>query len=313
MNGIQNLHEGYNHFINLNNQTISSLDKVILGIAIGALLVIGLVWLKHGNIFWNKQLSTQDLTHSLQQQQEGTTNPPQIKVTANPQVTDTTQDLTHPPKQQQARAEGTTTSPQKEVISNPQVTNTTHDSTPPSKQQQAQIAVTTTAPQVVQPTPSAVDTTIYFYDKGKSYYELTNFFENWRHGTLHYVVYNGKNWKTSEHAFQAEKFNYLSTQAQQVRDQILNAPTAREAFNLARQNQSLTRSGWHQMKDNVMLEILRCKFSDQHLTNVLRKTNTRSLVEASPVDAYWGYGPDKKGTNRLGQLLMQVRKEKFGF
>jgi N-glycosidase YbiA len=155
--------------------------------------------------------------------------------------------------------------------------------------------------------------TIYFYEKKDPYYELTNFYENWQKDGLHPVIYKNQKWKTSEHAFQAEKFNYKSKHAQKVRQKILKASTSREAFDIAQRKQSLMRKDWHQVKDRVMLEILRSKFSDPHLSNVLHKTGKRNLVEASPYDAYWGYGKNGKGENRLGQLIMKVRKEKFGF
>lgn len=155
--------------------------------------------------------------------------------------------------------------------------------------------------------------TIYFYNKGERYYELTNFYENWRKGRLHYVIYQDLAWKTSEHAFQAEKFNWGNPEAQLVCQQIIHAPDAKSAFKIAQQNKTLMRPNWHSIKDDVMLEILRAKFQDEHLSNVLRKTGTRKLVEASPVDPYWGYGSDKRGLNRLGILLMQVRQERFGF
>lgn len=165
----------------------------------------------------------------------------------------------------------------------------------------------------IQPQPTQAAPTLYFYDRSQRYYELTNFFENMRHDGLHPVMYNGQAWKTAEHAFQAEKFNDGSSQGQIIRTQIAGAPSARTAYDIAQVNSKLSRHNWHQIKDNVMLNILRSKFSDPHLSNVLKKTNVRPLVEASPVDGYWGYGPDKKGLNRLGTLLMQVRKERFGF
>lgn len=167
--------------------------------------------------------------------------------------------------------------------------------------------------QIQKPNVPVHEPTIYFYNKGESYYELTNFYENYRKDGLHHVIYNGQAWKTSEHAFQAEKFNWNSPQAQNVQQQIMQAPTASAAFKIAQANKHLSRSDWQQNKDEIMLNILRCKFNDQHLSNVLYKTGTRYLVEASPIDSYWGYGSDEKGLNRLGILLMQVRKERFGF
>lgn len=154
---------------------------------------------------------------------------------------------------------------------------------------------------------------LYFYSKNDPYYELTNFYLNYRHDGLHHVFYKNNKWKTSEHAFQAEKFNYSSIQAQKVRQQIAHSNSGREAFEIAQKNSHLARSDWLQIRDSVMLDILRSKFSDPHLSKVLKKTGNRYLVEASPYDAYWGYGPNKQGKNQLGKLLMQVRKERFGF
>lgn len=169
------------------------------------------------------------------------------------------------------------------------------------------------SPPIIHQKTSQKQETIYFYNKGESYYELTNFYENWRKDRLHSVFYQGQFWKTSEHAYQAEKFNWDCTEAKIAREQIMDASDARHAFKIAQQNLPFIRPGWHSMKDNVMLEILRAKFQDEHLSNVLRKTGKRKLVEASPIDAYWGYGSDGKGQNRLGILLMQIRKERFGF
>ena len=41
---------------------------------------------------------------------------------------------------------------------------------------------------------------------------------------------------------------------------------------------------------------------------MLIKTGDRKLVEHSPRDSYWGDGPDGKGLNMLGKLLMRVRE-----
>jgi hypothetical protein len=41
----------------------------------------------------------------------------------------------------------------------------------------------------------------------------------------------------------------------------------------------------------------------------LQKTGTRLLVESSPGDDYWGIGKNKKGENKLGKMLMEVRTE----
>lgn len=153
--------------------------------------------------------------------------------------------------------------------------------------------------------------TIEFYDKQRSYYELTNFYENYRHGNLIPIHYQGQDYKTSEHAFQYTKFNYSNHNAQTVANKILNAATARDAFKIAQKNQGLIHRNWTNMKDNVMYEVVKSKFttSSRHLRNVLLGTGNAYLVETSPYDGYWGYGHNKQGENKLGKILMRVREE----
>ncbi|MBA3602117.1 MAG: NADAR family protein [Parachlamydiaceae bacterium] len=152
---------------------------------------------------------------------------------------------------------------------------------------------------------------IEFYGKQQPYYELTNFYENKRNSNLKMIHYKGNNFKTSEHAFQFEKFNYGSQQAQQVGLQILSAQTPREAFDIAQKNAHLIRINWQEEKDSVMYEIVKSKFSQssRHLRNVILKTDNAILVEASPLDSYWGYGVNGQGENKLGRILMRVREE----
>ena len=73
---------------------------------------------------------------------------------------------------------------------------------------------------------------------------------------------------------------------------------------------SLGRPDWAAVKETVMLDVLRAKFT-QHpdLGRMLAGTGTRRLVERSSADAYWGDGGDGTGANRLGVLLMRVREE----
>ena len=58
-----------------------------------------------------------------------------------------------------------------------------------------------------------------------------------------------------------------------------------------------------------MLEALRRKFAHADMRAVLLQTKRRALYENSPYDKYWGLGRDRKGKNRLGKFLMQVRQE----
>ena len=58
-----------------------------------------------------------------------------------------------------------------------------------------------------------------------------------------------------------------------------------------------------------MLYALIKKFSHPKMKTILLATENRHLYENAPYDYYWGIGKTHTGTNRLGELLMQVRKE----
>ena len=59
-----------------------------------------------------------------------------------------------------------------------------------------------------------------------------------------------------------------------------------------------------------MLKCFRAKFTQyKYLKQQLLDTGDRKLIEHTSNDSYWGDGRDGNGQNKLGKLLMQVRKE----
>ncbi|KAI9590969.1 GTP cyclohydrolase II [Syncephalis fuscata] len=141
--------------------------------------------------------------------------------------------------------------------------------------------------------------TINFYNRGEPYYEFTNFYSS-------DIKIDDKHWPTTEHYFQAQKFKINSP----VFNRIQNAPFARAAFSIARSYDYLKRWDWEEKKENIMLTALRAKFQQNPI--LLRKllaTGNRRLVEHTYNDKYWGDGGNGSGRNRLGELLMFVRKE----
>ena len=59
-----------------------------------------------------------------------------------------------------------------------------------------------------------------------------------------------------------------------------------------------------------MYQINKAKFTqNQKLKQLLLNTENKILREASPYDSYWGIGPDGKGKNKLGEILMRIREE----
>lgn len=149
-------------------------------------------------------------------------------------------------------------------------------------------------------THSASGNKIRFYNRGEPYYEFTNFYPC-------NVFIDGKNWPTTEHYFQAQKFvgtPYL--------EKIRKLPTPRDAFQLSRDPQvsRWRRADWESVKDDVMLKALRVKFSDNlRLRTMLLDTRDRELIEHTANDSYWGDGGNGTGQNKLGKLLMSVRRE----
>lgn len=140
--------------------------------------------------------------------------------------------------------------------------------------------------------------TIKFYGQFSEYGFLSNFYPC-------AFKYLGKEWESSEHAYQAQKF--LDEDIQEI---IRKAFTAGDAKRYGSNRTNPLRPNWEAIKDGVMLSILRCKFKQNpKLSNLLLSTNDNFLVEHTKKDAYWGDGEDGSGLNMLGHLLMAVRYE----
>lgn len=110
---------------------------------------------------------------------------------------------------------------------------------------------------------------------------------------------------TSEHFYQAFK-HYGSDRFELVR----NAQSPKQAAILGRDHNFFMRADWELVKVHVMMAALRFKFkANPHIRNKLIETRNELLIEASPKDRFWGWGPDHNGYNMLGQLLMILREE----
>lgn len=117
------------------------------------------------------------------------------------------------------------------------------------------------------------------------------------------IVYEGIEYPTVEHAFQAAKtFDF------ETRVKIAAAATPGQAKRLGR---SVTlRSDWEQVKDSIMEELVRRKFqSSTSLCLQLWSTGDRELIEGNTWnDIYWGVC-NGVGRNQLGKTLMKIREE----
>lgn len=141
--------------------------------------------------------------------------------------------------------------------------------------------------------------TIYFYNPKEQPYGC---FSNFARFGFHL---DGKDWPTSEHYFQAQKFAGTPHMGD-----VLRAPTPRAAAAIGRDRQRPLRQDWEAVKDDVMRAAVRAKFTQNPaLREVLLSTGEAPLIEAAPKDYYWGCGADGSGQNRLGEILMEIRAE----
>ena len=115
----------------------------------------------------------------------------------------------------------------------------------------------------------------------------------------------GEVWPTSEHYFQAQKFEDRA-----YRRRIRLAKTPLVAARLGRDRSKKLRRDWESVKVEVMRRAVRAKF-EQHvdLRELLLATGEARIVECTENDSYWGDGGDGSGKNMLGRILMQVRDE----
>lgn len=116
------------------------------------------------------------------------------------------------------------------------------------------------------------------------------------------VAMGGLEFSTVEHAYQAMK-----TLDQQARYAIKLQKFPSAAKRMGRVVK--IRADWDQVKDEIMLELLRQKFKHIQLRERLLATGREELIEGNTWgDTYWGVCRGV-GENRLGKLLMQVRTE----
>ncbi len=114
---------------------------------------------------------------------------------------------------------------------------------------------------------------------------------------------------TLEHAYQYRKYQ---DEHPEVAAKILHAPSPWAAMQVARKHRQKYRADWHDIKVKVMTELTRAKVQqNEDVRACLRATGVKTLIENSPVDDYWGSGPDGDGQNVMGKILMQVRGELF--
>jgi len=141
-------------------------------------------------------------------------------------------------------------------------------------------------------------TAVYFFTP--AFHPLDSF-------SAHTVKIWGVIFPTAEHAYHWKKF---AKTRPDIAEKILAAPSPHTAKEIADAHKVNLPKNWHDKKVFIMEEIFRAK-AKQHtdVRETLKRTGKRQIVENSPVDDFWGTGPNKTGKNVTGQLWMKIRNE----
>lgn len=139
---------------------------------------------------------------------------------------------------------------------------------------------------------------INFYSLSDDFGELSNF-------APFPILIDRKQWPTSEHYFQAQKFLDVGYQ-----EEIRKVKSPMVAARMGRSRKRPLRNDWESIKVQVMQTAVLAKFT-QHddLRALLLSTADAKLVEHTVNDSYWGDGGDGSGKNMLGRILMEVREK----
>ncbi len=120
------------------------------------------------------------------------------------------------------------------------------------------------------------------------------------------VVFEGKEYTTVEHAYQAAKTFDLERREKIQR--MIKPAEAKKEGGIINKDGTL-RDDWKQISLAIMENLIRQKFCDRELAKKLMDTGDHELVEGN----WWGdtfYGVcNGIGENHLGKILMKVRAD----
>ena len=91
------------------------------------------------------------------------------------------------------------------------------------------------------------------------------------------IALDGKEWPTSEHYFQAQKFL-----DEMFQEEIRSAPTPKESARLGRDRTKPLRADWELVKDSIMHKAVSAKFSQHpNLRRLLLATGPRTNIRVT--------------------------------
>jgi ribA/ribD-fused uncharacterized protein len=124
--------------------------------------------------------------------------------------------------------------------------------------------------------------------------------------SAHQIAIWGRVFPTAEHAYQWKK---MSEYHPEVAEQVLNAGSPEAVWRMTREYNKNVPQEWHEKKVAVMEEVLRAKLAQhEDVREALQRSGTRIIIENSPVDSFWGAGPEGTGGNMMGKIWMKIRE-----
>ncbi|MFO1056040.1 MAG: NADAR family protein [Dongiaceae bacterium] len=146
--------------------------------------------------------------------------------------------------------------------------------------------------------PDPLSSPVWFHSKDPATGWLSNF-------SPHPFTLDGVRWPSVEHCYQALKYPDPAVAAR-----IRAAESAARARKLGQDRSLAVRPDWAERRLAVMALALRAKFEQNRALGVrLLATGAAPLIHLSASDHFWGRSRDGEGENRLGELLMALRRE----
>lgn len=122
----------------------------------------------------------------------------------------------------------------------------------------------------------------------------------------HPITVRHQHYPSVHHFFLCERFKGTN-----IEEDIRSATSLWEVDRLVKRGESmnLQREDWDRVKTDVMLLGNYYKFKQNGDAQViLLQTGTKTIVDHTSTDAFWGDNGDGSGKNLLGIILMAVRK-----
>ena len=138
---------------------------------------------------------------------------------------------------------------------------------------------------------------IGFYPR--EFYPLDNF-------SSFKVEVDGYLYASLEEAFQSMLF---LPDYKEISEKIKKSHSAHEAQKIMFENIDKVKYS-NEEQVEIMEKLLRLKIEQNpYVKKKLLETKDYLIVEDSPKDSFWGWGPNRDGENRLGKLWMKLRDE----